>query len=283
MNIKILIDSASDISVDEAKELGIELIPLKVSFGEKEYLDGIDLSPKQFYEKLIETDELPKTSQITPDRFLDAYEKLTSDGSQLLVITISSKLSNTYNSAVFASQEYKEKVFVVDSLNAAVGERLLCEYAIRLIKQGFDMDLILRKLNKAKQRIKLIAVVGTLEYLKNGGRISKTVAFVGEVLSIKPVIAIQDGEVKLVGKARGSKRANNLLNELISSTKGIDFKMPVGTVYTGLSDATLNKYIEDHRFVWEPYVDEVPKHIVGSSIGTHVGPGALGVAFFEKE
>lgn len=283
MNIKILIDSTSDISIDEAKELGIELIPLKVSFGEKEYLDGVDLLPKQFYEKLIETDELPKTSQITPDRFLDSYEKLTSDGSQLLVITISSKLSNTYNSAVLASQEYKDKVFVVDSLNAAVGERLLCEYAIRLIKQGFDMDLILRKLNKAKHRIKLIAVVGTLEYLKNGGRISKTVAFVGEVLSIKPVIAIQDGEVKLVGKARGSKRANNLLNELISSTKGIDFKMPVGAVYTGLSDATLNKYIEDQRFVWEPYVDEVPKHIVGSTIGTHVGPGALGVAFFEKE
>ena len=283
MNIKILIDSASDISIDEAKELGIELIPLKVSFGEKEYLDGVDLLPKQFYEKLIETDELPKTSQITPDRFLDSYEKLTSDGSQLLVITISSKLSNTYNSAVLASQEYKDKVFVVDSLNAAVGERLLCEYAIRLIKQGFDMDLILRKLNKAKHRIKLIAVVGTLEYLKNGGRISKTVAFVWEVLSIKPVIAIQDGEVKLVGKARGSKRANNLLNELISSTKGIDFKMPVGAVYTGLSDATLNKYIEDQRFVWEPYVDEVPKHIVGSTIGTHVGPGALGVAFFEKE
>lgn len=283
MNIKILIDSASDISIDEAKELGIDLIPLKVSFGEKEYLDGVDLLPKQFYEKLIETDELPKTSQITPDRFLDSYEKLTSDGSQLLVITISSKLSNTYNSAVLASQEYKDKVFVVDSLNAAVGERLLCEYAIRLIKQGFDMDLILRKLNKAKHRIKLIAVVGTLEYLKNGGRISKTVAFVGEVLSIKPVIAIQDGEVKLVGKARGSKRANNLLNELITSTKGIDFKMPVGAVYTGLSDATLNKYIEDHRFIWEPYVDEVPKHIVGSTIGTHVGPGALGVAFFEKE
>ena len=283
MNIKILIDSASDISIDEAKELGIELIPLKVSFGEKEYLDGVDLLPKQFYEKLIETDELPKTSQITPDRFLDSYEKLTSDGSQLLVITISSKLSNTYNSAVLASQEYKDKVFVVDSLNAAVGERLLCEYAIRLIKQGFDMDLILRKLNKAKHRIKLIAVVGTLEYLKNGGRITKTVAFVGEILSIKPVIAIQDGEVKLVGKARGSKRANNLLNELISSTKGIDFKMPVGAVYTGLSDATLNKYIEDQRFVWEPYVDEVPKHIVGSTIGTHVGPGALGVAFFEKE
>ena len=283
MNIKILIDSTSDISIDEAKELGIELIPLKVSFGEKEYLDGVDLLPKQFYEKLIETDKLPKTSQITPDRFLDSYEKLTSDGSRLLVITISSKLSNTYNSAVLASQEYKDKVFVVDSLNAAVGERLLCEYAIRLIKQGFDIDLILRKLNKAKHRIKLIAVVGTLEYLKNGGRISKTVAFVGEVLSIKPVIAIQDGEVKLVGKARGSKRANNLLNELISSTKGIDFKMPVGAVYTGLSDATLNKYIEDQRFVWEPYVDEVPKHIVGSTIGTHVGPGALGVAFFEKE
>ena len=101
MNIKILIDSTSDISIDEAKELGIELIPLKVSFGEKEYLDGVDLLPKQFYEKLIETDELPKTSQITPDRFLDSYEKLTSDGSQLLVITISSTFVDIYLPTVF--------------------------------------------------------------------------------------------------------------------------------------------------------------------------------------
>lgn len=130
--------------------------------------------------------------------------------------------------------------------------------------------------------IKLIAVVDTLEYLKNGGRISKTVAFVGGVLLIKPVIALFDGEVKLVGKARGSKKANNLLNELIASTSGIDFTMPVGAVYSGLSDVTLKKYIEDHSHVWKPHIDNVPIYIVGSTIGTHVDPGILGVAFFEK-
>ena len=228
MSVKILIDSASDITKEEASKLGIEMIPMEILFGEDTYLDGINLLPQEFYEKLIESDVLPKTSQVTPYRFEEAYSKLINEGYEVVVITISSKLSNTYNSAVLASNQYQGKVFVVDSLNAAVGERILCEYALRLIDKGLDASSIKKELDNIKSKINIIAVVDTLEYLKKGGRISKATAFAGELFSIKPVLSVIDGEVKMIGKARGSKKANNLLNELVTKKGGIDFSLPFG-------------------------------------------------------
>ena len=281
MGIKILVDSASDMTQEEAKKYGIEVIPLLVSFEDEEYQDGINLSSTQFYEKLIETDTLPKTSQITPYRFNEAYEKLTKNGDDLIVITISSKLSNTYNSACLAAQEF-DNVYVIDSLTATAGEKILCLYALRLIKEGLNIKDIVNKLNEVKNKIRILAVVGTLEYLKKGGRISKATAFAGELLNIKPVISVEDGVVKLVGKARGSKKANNLLNELIEKKGSIDFTMPYTTLYSGLSDLMLKKYIEDEKHLWEDNTDNIPICNVGSTIGTHVGPGAIGVVFFAK-
>lgn len=282
MGIKILVDSASDITQDEAKKYGIEVIPLIVSFEDQEYLDGVNLTQKEFYEKLIETDTLPKTSQITPFRFTEAFEKLTENGDEVIVVTISSKLSNTYNSAVLAASEFEDKVYVVDSLSATAGEKILCLYALRLIKEGLNIKDIVNKLNEVKNKIRILAVVGTLEYLKKGGRISKATAFAGELLNIKPVISVEDGVVKLVGKARGSKKANNLLNELIDKKGSIDFTMPYTTLYSGLSDLMLKKYIEDEKHLWEDNTDNIPICNVGSTIGTHVGPGAIGVVFFSK-
>lgn len=282
MGIKILVDSASDFTQDEAKQYGIEVLPLIVSFGDQEYLDGVNLTQKEFYEKLIETDTLPKTSQITPFRFTEAFEKLTENGDDVIVVTISSKLSNTYNSAVLAASEFEDKVYVVDSLSATAGEKILCLYALRLIKEGLNIKDIVNKLNEVKNKIRILAVVGTLEYLKKGGRISKATAFAGELLNIKPVIAVEDGAVKLVGKARGSKKANNLLNELIDKKGSIDFSMPYTTLYSGLSDLMLKKYIEDEKHLWEDNTDNIPICNVGSTIGTHVGPGAIGVVFFSK-
>ena len=282
MSVKILIDSASDITKEEARKLGIEMIPMEILFGEDTYLDGINLLPQEFYEKLIESDVLPKTSQVTPYRFEEAYSKLINEGYEVVVITISSKLSNTYNSAVLASNQYQGKVFVVDSLNAAVGERILCEYALRLIDKGLDASAIKKELDNIKTKINIIAVVDTLEYLKKGGRVSKATAFAGELFSIKPVLSVIDGEVKMIGKARGSKKANNLLNELVTKKGGIDFSLPFGALYSGLSDVYVKKYIKDSAYLWEKETDIVPCYILGSTIGTHVGPGAIGVAFFEK-
>ena len=127
-----------------------------------------------------------------------------------------------------------------------------------------------------------MALLGTLEYLKKGGRISKTVAFAGAVLNIKPVVSVTDGEIQMLGKARGSKMGNNLLVQEIEKAGGVDFSKPVLLGYTGLSDALLLKYIEDSRQLWEAGLDQVRYTSIGSVIGTHAGPGALAVAFFKN-
>ncbi|MBQ8373943.1 MAG: DegV family protein [Clostridia bacterium] len=282
MMVKLLIDSAADIGAKEAETLGVTMLPLVVSFGDESYYDGVELSPRDFYEKLIESDTLPKTSQITPFRFDEAYANLTANGDEVVAITISSKLSGTYGAAVTAAENYAGKVFVVDSLNAAIGERLLVQYALRLIEEGKTAAQIAEELEEKKKKVNLMAVLGTLEYLKKGGRISSAVAFAGELLSIKPVIAIVDGEVKLVGKAMGSKKGNNLLNTLVQKQGGIDFSMPYGVVWSGLSDEFLKKYVKDSAHLWERETDRVPSYMIGGTIGAHVGPGAIGVAFFSK-
>lgn len=280
--IKVMIDSAADISKAEAEKLGLIIVPMVVTIGEEEYYDGVDLSPNEFYEKLIESAVLPKTSLINAYRWEEEYEKNLGEQDELIVITISSKLSGTYRSAVEGAEKYNGRVRVVDSLNAAVGERLLGLYALELIGKGLSAQEIVALLEEKKEKIKIIALVNTLEYLKKGGRISSVVAFAGELISIKPVVGVVNGEVKLLGKAMGSRKGNNLLNKLIQESNGIDFSMPLGTLWSGIGTDILEKYIKDSAALWQGYTQELPRYQVGATIGTHVGPGAVGFAFFEK-
>lgn len=284
MAVKFVVDSASDILPQEALDMGITRISMKVSFGTEEYADGIELDHTQFYEKLAQADELPRTSQITPIEFSDAYESVLGDGDELVVITMSGKLSGTYQSAMLAAQDYEGKVFVVDSDNATLGERIIVERGLELAKQGMRAKDIAATLDVEKKKVRLIALLDTLEYLKKGGRISSTVAFVGSMLSIKPVVAVEDGEVKQVGRARGSKQGNNLLRELIGKCGGVNFDMPYALAYSGTSDSLLVKYIDENKDLYDERIvaEKLPIHTVGSTIGTHVGPGAIAVAFFEN-
>ncbi|MDE7297035.1 MAG: DegV family protein, partial [Clostridia bacterium] len=233
MAVKILVDSASDIDAEEAQELGIELLPMEVEIQGKKYLDGVEIKPKQFFEKLIESTELPRTSQINPYRFEEKFEELTGQGYDVVAITISSKLSGTYSGAANVAKKFAGKVFAVDSLNASIGEKILCYYALRLLEQGASAQEIASELNKVRGRINVLARLDTLQYLKKGGRISAVTAFAGQMLSIKPVIGVIGGEVKMVGKAIGSKKGNNLLNSLVEK-KGVDFDMPFVVGYGGL-------------------------------------------------
>ncbi len=280
--IKLLVDSASDIDLTEARDLGIELIPMLITIGEKEYSDGVDLSHKEFFEKLIESDELPQTSQINECRFDERFSALTANGDDVIAIVLSSKLSGTYDCACRAAQKYDGKVRVVDSLNASAGERILCMHAVKLINEGrLSAAEIVDELNIKKTKIRFLALLGTLEYLKKGGRISSVVALAGEMFSIKPVVSVTDGEVKLVGKAMGSKRGSNLLSQFIDKY-GVNFDMPFALVYSGLTDEFLTKYITDSEKLWVGKTDYLPKYLIGSTIGTHIGPGAIGVAFFTE-
>ena len=240
----------------------------------------MNLTHSMFYEKLIESDMLPVTSQVSPFAFEEAYQKVREQGDQAIVVTLSSKLSGTWQSARLAAEGYEDVVKVVDSENASMGQHALVEYALRLIRSGLTFKEIVEKLENDKSRIRLIALLDTLEYLKKGGRISKAAAVAGSLLSIKPVIAIQRGEVAVLGKARGSKQGNNLLAEQIRLTGGIDFGKPFVLGYTGLSDTMLQKYITDHEEFWKADVDTLETSSVGGTIGTHIGPGAIGVAFF---
>lgn len=145
-----------------------------------------------------------------------------------------------------------------------------------------DMLYACYDLVEKDEDFRVLALLDTLEYLKRGGRISKTAALAGNLLSIKPVITIADGEVAVLGKARGSKNGCNMLREEIAKCNGIDFSMPLCLGYTGLEDSLLQKYIEDNTDLWKSYVEELPISSIGSTIGTHTGPGGICVAFFSK-
>ena len=281
MKVKIIVDSTADLRPELAEKVGI--VSLSVQFGERTYVSGVDITPKQFYEMLVESDELPTTSQPAPYLFEEAYEKAVSQGYDVVCLTCSGKLSGTNQSANIAAAEFPGKVHVVDSGSIAIGLAILAEYALELAEAGKSAEEIVLKLLQKREKIKILALVDTLEYLKKGGRISSTLALAGGLLNIKPVLSVTDGEIKLVGKARGSRQGNNLLVQEIEKAGGVDFGMPVALGYTGLSDALLQKYIQDSAALWEGHRENLPVSIIGSVVGTHVGPGAVAVAFFAAE
>ncbi len=278
MKIRIITDSASD--MDASAREGMSILPMAITFGEEEFQDGVNLSHREFYERLVESDELPRTSQVTPYAFEEAFRQAAEAGEQVVAVTMSSKLSGTWESAVTAARGFEGSVYVVDSENVTVGERALVEYALRLRESGMEAREIAEELERSKKRIRLVALLDTLEYLKKGGRVSRLTAFAGGLLSIKPVVAVQDGEVVILGKARGSRQGNNLLVEQIRQAGGVDFSMPYFLGYTGLSDELLRKYIRDSEMIWKENTEQLDISTVGGTIGTHAGPGAIAVAFF---
>lgn len=282
MSVRIICDSASDITQEQAKEWGIDVLPLKILWDGEEYLDGVTMKPGKFFEKLIETDELPTTSQLSPYDFDKAFQKVVDAGDTAVCFTISSKLSGTYQSANIAKEEFGDSIVVVDTLNAAVGEQIIVKRAIEFRDSGKSAQEIADIINEEKKKVKVIALIDTLEYLKKGGRISATTAMAGAVLNIKPVVAIEDGEIGVLGKARGSKNGNNKLMELVQRD-GIDFNRPFLLTYAGLNDDLLQKYIKDSSSLYEGKTKELGIVPLGSVIGTHVGPGAIGIAFFSQK
>lgn len=281
MSVKIIVDSTADLLPEIAAQ--VKIVPLTIRFGHREFIDGVTIDSTKFYEMLVESDELPTTSQANPGIFAEAFGEAVEAGYEVVCITCSSRLSGTHQSACIAAEEYPGKVWMVDSRSIALGSAILVQYALELAEKGLNAEEISWKLLQKREKIRLVAMLDTLEYLKKGGRISKTVAFAGGLLNIKPVICIEDGEIKMLGKARGSKQGNNLLVQEIQKAGGVDFSKPLLLGYTGLSDSLLQKYIADSAKLWESYRNQLPVRIVGSVVGTHAGPGAVAVAFFSAE
>ena len=276
MSTKIIIDSTVDLPAELRARTTV--VPLVVRFGEEEYQDGITISYQQFYEKLLVCKDLPSSSQPNPDTFAEVFQSVVDAGDEAVVLTISGRLSGTYQSACIAAEDFKG-IYVVDSTVAAVAAGILAQYALKLADEGMDARSIAHKLDEEKGRVRLFAVLDTLEFLKRGGRLSATAAMAGSLLNIKPVITLNDGIIEVAGKARGLRRGNAMMNEQVELSGGVDTDMPMLMGYTGLTDELLRAYL-DGNDLWPADVAVSP---LGSTIGTHIGPGAYAVAYFCKK
>ena len=287
MPVRIITDSGSEYQSSDHPAL--EVLPLTVAFGDDVFHEGEDLSHERFYELLAERPEHPTSGQVTPFVFGEAIGRALEEGDDVVVITMSSVLSGTYQSACIAAEGARGKgtgtVRVVDSLNMTLGERIVVQYALQLLDAGATADEIADALETNVGRVHIFGLIDTLEYLKRGGRISAAAGTVGELLSIKPVITVTDGAVVILGKARGAKGGRTLLHREIANVGGVDFAMPGALGYSGASDAKLRKFLDEYRDLWEGAIseDELPISQVGAAIGCHVGPGGIAVAFYGKE
>lgn len=279
MSVKVIVDSTVDVA-DSYREK-IKIVPLTVCFGNEQFLDRVELGAEEFYEKLVTSDVMPHTSQANYSDFDRVFAEETRDGSELVVITLSSKLSGTYNSAMIAADEYKDKVFVVDSQSVSIGAGVLAEFAVELARAGLNAKGIVKRLLVERENVTVLAMFNSLEYLKKGGRISATVAFAGNLLSLKPIITVKDGEIVILGKARGSKHANGYFIREVEHI-GINFNKPMLLGYTGTDTSAIQGFVEEARHLWEDNSDTVNTAIVGSVVGTHAGPGAVAIAFYKK-
>ena len=281
MKVRIVVDSVADVKKEIAERLTV--VPLNINYGDEQYVDGETMTKEQFYKKLATSSVMHRTSQPSPAAFESVYEEAKKAGESLVVLTVSSKLSGTYQSAMIAAEDYPGQVFVVDTKTASIGAGILAELALRLADSGMSAAEIADRITEERDKVFVIAMLDTLEYVKRGGRISKAVAFAGGLLSIKPVVSLKDGEIVILGKARGSRQGNNLLVTEIGNAGGVDFDKPVLLGYTGLSDLLLQKYIEDSQPLWANGTDSLRSTPIGSVIGTHAGPGAVAAAFFKKD
>lgn len=279
MAVTFIIDAGSDLNATLAHQMGVKFIPMTVCFGADEYRSGVDISNEEFYKKLVSTQELPTTSQPTPYDFERAYQEVIDNGDEAVVLCVSSELSGTYQSAVIAADGFEGNVFVVDTLAVSAAQRVLLEYGFLLRDRGLSAKEIAEELNRKKMDIRIMGAVETLEYLIKGGRLSKAAGAVGSVLGIRPVLHLCGGKLEVAGKARGAKAAITMTRNLVEQ-EGIDLSMPFALGYTGNDPAVIAPFLE----AVTPLLDgkTAPIYPVGSTVGTHAGPGLFLAAFFKK-
>ena len=279
MSIRIVVDSTAD--MPEELKAKFSIVPLNVSFGEETYIDGVTIDHKLFYEKLAASSKLPKTSQPSPDAYARVFEAAKLSGDTLVVLCVSSGISGTYQSATIAAQDYPQNVYVVDTQHVANAFGILAEYALQLAEQGKSAQEIVDAILEEREHVQLFALLDTLEYLQKGGRISKTAAFAGTLLSLKPIVCMRDGVLGMLGKARGMKQGQQLLAKEIQAA-GVDFGKPYLMGYTGLSDEQLQKFLESSTAIWQESGKSIRAVPLCPVVGTHAGPGAVVAAFFRK-
>ena len=278
--IRIVADSSCDISQDEAKKLNIEIAPIPVSFGNDTYMDGIDINADKFYEMLVNSKELPTTAQVNPLEYIERFEEVAKTGDSLLIITLSSKLSGSYgNACMFRKEVDYPEIEIVDSLNTIHMMKILVREAVKKRDEGLNVHEIAEYLNKFKKRIKLVAVIDTLEYLHKGGRLSGTAKVFGTLLNIKPLVSVIDGEVRMIGKKPGTNKAlEQLAIEFDKFDRDPNYPIIFGyTMTTEKMDAFIERLKVDHN------LGNYETSGIGPVVGVHIGPGACAVTCVVKE
>lgn len=280
MSIRIITDSASDI--EQGEYPNVDVLPMTITIDEEQFLDGIDISKDEFYRRLETSDVVPVTSLISPFQFQEIFDSIEATGDEAIVITMTSRLSGTYQSAKTAAKG-RPRISVIDSLQVTAAQRLLVLRAMQLTLLDLTREEIVEELEKEKRRIVVYAAVDTLDYLLKGGRISKSSALVGGFIGIKPILTLDDGVLVPIGKARGSKKSHAFLNQKIREVGGIDFSMPYAVGYSGTDKCNLQKYLESNQAILDsaPHSPEIVQ--IGSTVGTHAGPGTVLVTFFRDE
>lgn len=274
--IRILVDSASDYTMDEVCQKQMEMIPIRITIGDKSYRDGLDLGRDEFYELLTASREFPKTSQPSPQDFLDVFRSAKENGDELIYIALSSALSGTYQSAVLAKNivEYG-KIYLVDSLSATYTIKVLADHACRLREEGKGAEEIVHETEALKSRVKVVAALETLEFLARGGRIGKATALIGNMANIKPLITVtESGQVETLGKCLGKNKAISAVIHQLKEERP-DPAFPIYSIY---SYGTENSEVFEKKLLLEGFPAKARLQI-GSTIGTHIGPGAFGVIF----
>lgn len=279
MAIKIIVDSTCDIELSMQETLDIDILPLTVHFGDKEFRDGIDISKKEFFKRLREATKSPTTSQVTPGAFEQLFKQYTDEGHEVIVLTIASLLSGTYQSAHIAKTGVEsDQIHLIDSETTTMGLAWLVHQAIALRDQGLDAETIVKELEAMKKRIVIYAMIENLEYLKKGGRLSSVGATVGTILNLKPIIQIKHGVINVAQKARGNTKAHKwIISQVLED--GIDTSKPVFFGHTDAADQ-LEPFINASVEKLSPSSVETTE--IGITIGAHGGPGCIGIGFITK-
>jgi len=278
--VVLFTDSTSDLPKRYVEEYDIRIVPLTVHFGDEEFMDGYDLTPAGFYNKLTSSSHHPTTSQVPPQRFVEEYEKELAKGNSILSIHLSSKVSGTYQAAITAKNTLEsQNIEVVDSKGMSIGFGLLVLEAAKMLKQGSGIKETADKVRAMSEKQQYYFSVDTLEFLKRGGRLSPMKAMIGTILNMKPILCVKDGVVEPLDKVRGRKKVFSRLIELTKEA-GADFSsQTIAVAHASVPDVAA-------EFANEVKKELNPKEVliteIGSVIGTHVGPGAISIFFRGK-
>jgi len=280
-SIALVTDSAADLPRELIEEYQISVVPLNIHFGEETYQDGVNISGEEFYLKLKNSSQLPKTSQPAPGEFLRIYQELLAQKKQIISLHLSSTLSGTVQGAQLAREMLPQAdIEVLDSFSGSMGTGLMVLEAARLVREGKNKEEIIAKIVKLKSALRLIGVVDTLEYLYKGGRIGRAKALLGFLLNVKPLLVFRNGELDSLGKARGRDKAWKMLLEWMKEEVGADDILQAAIMHgNSLAEAKKVEEMLKRNFNCR----EIILTCMGSTIGTHLGPGMVALAYYKIE